>query len=127
MKTIEQNSRLEKLITTKLNTLSGGTYHKRAPNDAAFPYKTYELSRVELQDLSRYDYVLDVDVWDKHPDAKRIEDIADAAEDLFNASNLPQTNILPTFFRESRISIDDPDKDIQHIRLTFSVQLYKNL
>lgn len=117
---------LRELITTKLNTVDGGTFHLRAPTDAAFPYKTYELARVDLGDLTRDDNVLEVDIWDHAIDAKAVEEIADDVEELFNDANLPQSTILPTFFRESRIRIDDPDKDIQHLRLTFLVELYEN-
>ena len=116
---------LRELITTQLNSVDGGTYHRRAPNDAAFPYKTYALTRVDLGDLSRDDFMLEVDVWDHSDDAKTVEAIADEVEAMFNDANLPQSTILPTFFRESRIPVDDPDKDIQHIRLAFLVELYE--
>lgn len=115
---------LRKLITAQLNTLTGATYYRRAPADAVHPYKTFSLSRVDLGDLARDDYTLTVDIWDHASDAKAVELIADAMEDLFNAANLPQDTILPTFFRESRYPVDDPDKDIQHLQLTFIVQLY---
>lgn len=116
---------LRELITTKLGTVNGGTYHRIAPKDAAYPYKTFELASVNLGDLSRDDITLDVDIWDHAIDSKSVEEIADGIEDVFNDVNLPQTTILPTFFRESRLVIDDPDKDIQHIRLTFLVELYE--
>ena len=115
---------LRKVIQAQLNTISGGTYYRQAVTNTAFPYKTFTLSRVNLGDSARDDYDLSVDIWDRSTDTKTVDEIADQIEDLFNVANLPQTDILPTFFRESRYPVDDPDKNIQHIQLNFTVQLY---
>lgn len=116
---------LRKLIKAKLDEVQGETHHRRAPEDAAYPYKTFILNRVNLGDLSRDDFDLQVDIWDRAADPKQIEEIADQLETLFNAANLPQATIYPTFYREGRITVDDPDKDIQHLLLTFIIQLYE--
>lgn len=115
---------LRKLIVAQLNTIRGATYYRRAPEDAVYPYKTFALSRVELGDLSRDDFELEINLWDHAADPKAVDEIADQIEDLFNANNLPQATILPTFYRENRYPVDEPDHDIQHLQLTFSVQLY---
>lgn len=116
---------LRKLITAQLNTTAGATYYLTAPDDADYPYKTFELSRIALGDLARDDVDLCIDLWDKHTDTKRIDEIADRLEDLFNAANLPQETILPTFFRESRYPVIDEDKTIKHIQMHFMVQNYE--
>lgn len=116
---------LRKLITAQLNTTAGATYYLTAPDDADYPYKTFELSRIALGDLARDDVDLCIDLWDKHTDTKRIDEIADRLEDLFNAANLPQETILPTFFRESRYPVIDEDKAIKHIQMHFTVQNYE--
>lgn len=116
---------LRKLIKLQLTATDGLTYAVHARENSPFPYKTFSLSRVDLGDLHRNDYTLDVDIFDKAPDSKTVDDIADEIESLFNAANLPQSTILPTFFKDSRFPIEEADKDIQHIRLTFLVQLYE--
>lgn len=115
-----------KLITTKLNTISeaGGTYHRIAPDNAVHPYKVFTLSRVNLADLARDDLDLQIDIYDHGTDDKRVNNIADAIEDLFNAENLPQATILPTFFRDSRYPVTEDDKTIQHVQLHIAVQNY---
>lgn len=113
-----------KLITEKLQTVAGGTYHRLAPNNAEYPYKTFRLSSVSFTD-ARDDQELEIDIWDRSLDPKTAEDIADQIEALFNDANLPAPPIYPTFFRESRQPVDDPDKNLQHIQLHFLVQLYK--
>ena len=115
---------LRKLITEKLLTVPGGVYHRLAPKDAAYPYKTFTLSSVAFVD-ARDDMEIEVDIWDRSLNSKTAEDIADQVEALFAGSNLPTPPIYPTFFRENRYTIDDPDKNLQHIQLRFLVQLYK--
>ena len=115
---------LRKLITEQLRTTSGAVYHRQAPKDAAFPYKVFALSSAAFVD-SRDDQVLDVDIWDRATDTKIVEDIADQVEALFRDTNLPAPPIYPTFFRDARYVLDDPDKNLQHIQLRFIVQLYE--
>lgn len=115
---------LRRLVTAQLNAVSGETYYRYAKPDAVYPYKTFELSRISLDDLNRDDVDLCVDIWDHSTDSKTVDAIADVLEDLFNGENLPQDHILPTFFRESRYPVNEDDKDIQHIQMHFTVQNY---
>lgn len=115
---------LRRLVTSLLQTTPGGVYYREAPMDAAYPYKTFTLSGVTFTD-ARDDLVLDVDVWDRSTDTKAAEDIADEIEALFRDANTPAPPIYPTFFRDARFHLDDPDKNLQHIQLRFMVQLYE--
>lgn len=115
---------LRKLVNEQLQTVPGGTYHRIAPNDATFPYKIFRMERATFTD-ARDDIYLEVDVWDRTLDHKTVEDIADQIEALFNDVNLPAPPIYPTFFRDARYTLDDPDKNLQHIHLRFLVQLYE--
>lgn len=114
---------LRKLVNEQLQTIQGETYHREAPNDATFPYKTFYLKSVTFMD-ARDDFDLCVDIWHRG-DWKVVEEIADQIEELFRNTNLPQSTILPTFFRENRYNLDDPDKTLKHIQLRFNVQLYE--
>lgn len=114
---------LRKLVNEQLQTTHGETYHNEAPNDATFPYKTFSLKSVTFTD-ARDDFDLCVDIWHRG-DWKTVEEIADQIEKLFHNTNLPQKTILPTFFRENRYNLDDPDKTLKHIQLRFNVQLYE--
>ena len=114
---------LRKLVTSQLKTVPGGTYHKTAPPDAEYPYKTFTLDSVSFTE-ARDDFDLCVDIWGRG-DWKVVEEIADQIEALLQSSNLPQDTILPTFFRDSRHNVEDPDKTLNHIQLHFLVQLYE--
>ena len=115
---------LRKLAKEQMETVPGGTYHRIAPKDAAYPYKVFRLARATFTD-ARDDLELEVDIWDRSKDPKTAEDIADQVEDLFRDTNLPAPPIYPTFFRDARYTLEDPDKELQHIQLRFLVQLYE--
>lgn len=115
---------LRKLVREKLQTVQGETYHRSAPPSAAYPYKVYTLKSVTFTD-ARDDFDLCVDIWDRGSDPKVAEEIADQIEQLFQDANMPQDTILPTFFRDNRYTLEDPDKQLQHIQLHFLVQLYE--
>ena len=115
---------LRKLVREQLQTIPGTTYSRKAPPDATFPYKTYVIRNASFMD-ARDDLLFEVDVWDKATDQKTAEDIADQIEALFSNANIPAPPIYPTFFRDGRDSLDDPDATIQHIQLHFLVQLYE--
>lgn len=115
---------LRKIIIEQMQTVPGGTYHKAAPKDAAYPYKVFTLTSASFMD-ARDDIILDVDIWDRSLDPKTAEDIADDVETLFREENIPAPPLYPTFFRDGRYTLDDPDKNLQHIQLRFIVQLYE--
>lgn len=121
---LSKTKALRKLIREQLETVPGGTYHKDAPKDAGYPYKTFILSSAAFTD-ARNDMELEVDIWDRTRDPKAVEDIADQIEALFACANIPAPPIYPTFFRENRYTLEDPDKNLQHIQLRFLVQLYE--
>lgn len=116
---------LRKLVNAKLRTVPGGTYHKKATADATYPYKTFRLESVAFPNPDRDDIELEVDLWNRSPDQKPLEEIADQVEALFDGQVYPEPPIYPAFFRENRYDLDDPDKSLQHIQLRFLVQLHK--
>ena len=120
---MSKTAALRKLVVDQLQTTQGQTYHMEASERAAYPYKTFTLNSVSFTE-ARDDFDLCVDIWHRG-DWKVAEEIADQIEKLFQNTNLPQSTILPTFFRESRYNLVDPDKTLQHIQLRFLVQLYE--
>ena len=115
---------LKDLIQTKLKTLTTNVYFENANDGAMYPHIVFDFREVNLGDLSRQDYVLEVDIWSKGYDTTEVDELADKVEDLLQAQNLPQTRILPTFYKIDRRSIKDPDKDIKHRQVRFQIQNY---
>lgn len=118
---------LRKVIQSRLLTLTSyslkGVYYHIADEGKMYPHIVYDLSRMSLFGYDREDSVLEVDIFDN--DAKRVENIADAVEDLLKQSNLPQTSILPTFYLESRRNCPDEDDRVRHINVRFVIQNYE--
>lgn len=121
---------LRKVIKTQLDTLKTHgvkeVYYSTAADNAGFPHIVYNLSEVGSlnNDLNRYNYILEIDVWDRNKSESKALTLCDMIEELFNNSNLPQSSILPTFFFERRRNIVDSDKEIKHELMEFEIQLY---
>lgn len=122
--TVTRTNDLKILLKTKLNTLTSNVFFEQATDDALYPHIVFSFRTIELGDLSRKDYILEVDVWDKGTNSTNVDELADKVEDLLQAQNLPQTNILPTFYLMDRKSVLDPDKDIKHRLIRFQIQNY---
>jgi hypothetical protein len=116
---------LKKLVQTKLKTLTTNVYHELADKDAVYPHIVFAFRRLDLQDLSRQDYILEVNVWDKGTNTEVVDNLADSVENLLQAQNLPQENILPTFYLMDRRNILDENKEIRHRQIQFQVQNYE--
>lgn len=115
---------LIELIQTKLKTLANKVYYEQAEDGALYPHIVFEFKEVNLGDLSRQDYILEVNVWTKGYKSTEADELADKVEDLLQAANLPQTRILPTFYKIDRKSIIDQDKEIKHRMVRFQIQNY---
>ena len=99
-------------------------YYRIADAEEGFPHAVYDFENIDLGDINRDDLILIIDLWDKGTDTARIEEIADKIEAIFNAANMPDDEVLPTFYRISRKPIDDEDKSLIRRQLKFQVQNY---
>lgn len=118
---------LRKLIQSKLKTVCDNVFYEIADNKMIYPHCVFSFRSVDTSDFAfaRKDIRCDIDIWDKGNDATQIEDLADSIESLFNAKNIPQDEILPTFFLDRRISVLDEDKDIRHRVIRLTIQNYE--
>ncbi len=114
---------LRKIIQSNIDTIVK-SYYRHADKDSLFPHAVYDFENIDLGDINRDDLILIIDIWDKGNDTSRAEEIADRIEVLFNAANLPDEEVLPTFYRISRKPIDDEDKTMIHRQLKFQIQNY---
>ena len=116
---------LKKLVQTQLKTVATNVYYEVADKNAVYPHLVFSFRRLDLNDLSRQDYILQVDVWDRSNKTQVVDDLADGVENLLQAKNLPQTDILPTFYLIDRKMVEDEDKMIRHRQIQFQVQNYE--
>ena len=120
-----KTNELKKLIKSIISEVINTCGFKKVPKDTMYPHATFSFSSVNLGDMNRNDYIIDVDLWDKGESTKRIDEIADNLEEVFNNKNIPQDSILPTFYLMDRRNVEDEDKDIQHVLLRIEVQNYE--
>ena len=114
---------LRRIIQKKLDGIIK-SYYCTADKDAMFPHSVFDFENIDLLDINRDDLILTIDLWGKGKDTSEIENIADQIEEMFNAANMPEEDILPTFYRMNRTPIDDEDKSLIHRRLKFQIQNY---
>lgn len=115
---------LKKLVQTKLKTIATNVFFEQATDNALYPHAVFNFKTIDLGDLWRQDYILEVDVWDKGTSTTQVDELSDKIEDLLQLQNLPQTKILPTFFKIDRKTIIDSDKSIKHRLIRFQIQNY---
>ena len=120
-----KTNELKKLIKSLISRVVSTCGYKTVPDDKMYPHATFSFSNVNLGDLNRNDNIIDIDLWDKGNDTTRIDEIADNLEEIFNNQNIPQDSILPTFYLMNRYTVEDEDKDIQHVKLRIEVQNYE--
>ena len=119
---MNKTNALRKIIQSNIDSIVKSYYRKG--DKKIFPRAVYDFENIDLGDINRDDLILVVDLWDYGEDTTQIEDLADAIETIFNAANMPDEEVLPTFYRISRKPIDDEDKMIMHRQLKFQVQNY---
>lgn len=120
---MSKTNALKKIIQSNIDRIVK-CYHRKAEKDAMFPHAVYNFENIDLGDINRDDLILIIDLWDKGYDTTNIDDIADQIESIFNAANLPDDDVLPTFYRISRKPIDDEDKTLMRRQLKFQIQNY---
>ena len=120
---MNKTNSLRKIIQTNIQTIIK-SFYRVADEKENYPYAVYDFENIDLGDLNRDDLILIIDLWDQGKDTSRIEDIADEIEAMFNAANLPNEHVLPTFFRISRKPIDDENKSLIRRQLKFQIQNY---
>lgn len=102
-----------------------GVWFEVADEEKMYPHITFQFDQINTGDLCRHDLSLIIDLYDKGTSALVVEQMADDVEDMFNAKNLPQEAILPTFYLERRNVVMDEDKMIRHRQIEIIVQNYE--
>ena len=103
--TVTRTNALKKLVQTKLKTLTSQVSFEIADDKALYPHIVFDFRRLDLGDLSRQDYILEVNIWDKGTSSVQVDELADNVENLLQAQNLPQDHVLPTFYLIDRQNI----------------------
>ena len=95
-----------------------------AEKGAIYPHKVFNIESIDTNNAPRHDFIITVDVWTKS--ANTADDIADAVNAVFDNANLPNSDILPTFYLQSCRPIEDEDESIERRQIKITCQNYKN-
>lgn len=121
---MSKTNALKEIIHRNTSSIVDDCFYRIADEEKAYRYAVYDIESSDLGDIHRDDLILIIDLWDKGTDTSWIEDAADQIEALFNAANLPNEYILPTFYRISRRNVPDEDKSLIHRQLKFRIENY---
>ena len=121
---MSKTNSLRKIIQSNIGKIVK-CFYRVADEKERYPYAVYDFENIDLGDINRDDLILVVDVWGKGKDTSNIEEITDRIEKMFNAANIPDQEVLPTFYRISRKPIDDEDKTLIRRQLKFQIQNYE--
>lgn len=118
-----KSNEIRGLTQSLLEQVNGRVYYGKADEDVLYPHIVHRIERVDMIAEHRDDISVEVNVWSKSE--REVNDLADSVEAALKGQNLPQENILPTYYLESRVNVEDEDKDLHHILLNFNVQNYE--
>ena len=113
-KTIE----LRKDIQNIFKSITENVYFRKANRNSLYPHIVYS-----IEDIYNAK-VLTIDIWDKYIDTSRIEEIADNLEKIKNIVVNSEFHSFILYYNNDRKWVDDEDKEIQRINLSFQINYY---
>lgn len=115
---------LRQEIMKIFQSLNCSVYFEKAPKGSSFPYLVYSFDTVNYIYDSRDDVFMLIDVWDRRESTTEVERLTDEVESLLGYLNHPDSKILATFYKESRMSVEDEDDLIKHRQLRVKIENY---
>jgi hypothetical protein len=119
---LDRTEKLKTYLTTLLENACSNVFYENSTDDAPYPYIVYSLEHVKDED--KYNYDLEVHVWDKSISSKLVESISDNVEFTLDGEYYTDSNQSLTLGLDTRISVPDQDKSLKHRRLLFDLQYY---
>ena len=102
------------------------TFPDEAPKSAEYPYAVISGRRLSIED-SISNWIIEVNVWDKHKYNSRAEAKADAIEKVLDYHRFHFENgNLVCLFKSQRDDILDTDETIKRVRIQFSTTIYES-
>lgn len=123
---------LQRQIKTFLSTKATRVYFRKAPENATYPYVTFDLPQSIENFSNREDFVLEIDVWDNTNLTTTIDTLVgeiDGNGAVISSTGLHRKLIFvddlsAKIYRESRLAIEDENENIEHRQLRYNVQCY---
>ena len=115
---------LRKALRTKLKTLCSDVSYRVARGGHSGPFIIFSLSQV-LDDDAVWPSTVYVDVLDRGQDTTGVETLADNIWMALDHYFYLVDGLGFTVYQQSRAEIDEENESLNHLRLNFTLRLYK--
>jgi len=117
---------LRKLLHPYLKSIHPRVYFQDAPDDAQFPYLTYDFTQITNDGEEFETVALDVDGWDMPAggDTTALENLMESVNDALNKKTLTAEGLAITFYLDRKIPLRDDNKNIRRRKYIYEARLF---
>lgn len=99
------------------------SYFMKATPKAKFPYSTIDLKEIDNEVLTQYS--LEIEVFDKHEDTSKLEEICDKLKNELGDKKVISENFAYKIWFNDCLTNFDEDKTIKRRIVSFTIHLFK--
>ena len=114
---------LKTIIRALLLEICPNVYYEDAPPEKLFPHIVFDLNCFFSGD--RWDYSLELNVWDRSIDTEAVDVLADACTKALDHRCELTDTLQYRIYRATRNKVEDPDPEVRRRRLTFDLYAYE--
>lgn len=117
---------LRKLLHPYLKSIHPRVYFQDAPDDAQFPYLTYDFTQITNDGEEFETVALDIDGWDMPVggDTTALENLMESVNDALNKKTLTAEGLAITFYLDRKIPLRDDNPAIKRRKYIYEARLF---
>ena len=117
---------LRKLLHPYLKSIHPRVYFQDAPDDAQFPYLTYDFTQITNDGEEFETVALDIDGWDMPADGDTtaLETLMQTVNDALNKKTLTAEGLAVTFYLDRKIPLRDDNPAIKRRKYIYEARLF---